>query len=100
MTAWHCPPLPANAVPAAIKPAEFEACLFSWVVVLHEITDGQVVAIDGKTLQRMGHCQSDQPGPSRRRCKEQRDDRHSETSVNVGDFRLLEAQAFLGRFVR
>ena len=41
-----------NAVLAAIKPAEFEACLLSWVTALHEITDGQVVAIDGKTLRR------------------------------------------------
>jgi len=41
-----------NAVLAAIKPAEFEACLLSWITALHEITDGQVVAIDGKTLRR------------------------------------------------
>ena len=41
-----------NAILAAIKPAEFEACLLSWITALHEITDGQVVAIDGKTLRR------------------------------------------------
>jgi predicted transposase YbfD/YdcC len=41
-----------NAVLAAIKPAEFEACLLSWITALHEITDGQIVAIDGKTLRR------------------------------------------------
>ena len=41
-----------NAVLAAIRPAEFEQCLLSWVTALHEITDGQVVAIDGKTLRR------------------------------------------------
>ncbi len=41
-----------NAVLGAIKPAEFEACLLSWITALHEITDGQVVAIDGKTLRR------------------------------------------------
>ena len=35
-----------------IKPAEFEACLLSWITDLHEITAGQVVAIDGKTLRR------------------------------------------------
>lgn len=39
-----------NAILAAIKPAEFEKCLLSWIVALHEITDGQIVAIDGKTL--------------------------------------------------
>jgi predicted transposase YbfD/YdcC len=39
-----------NAIFAAIKPAEFEKCLLSWITALHEITDGQVVAIDGKTL--------------------------------------------------
>ena len=37
---------------AAIKPAEFEKCLLSWITALHEITDGQVIAIDGKTLRR------------------------------------------------
>ena len=41
-----------NAIFAAIKPAEFEKCLLSWITALHEITDGQVVAIDGKTLRR------------------------------------------------
>ena len=41
-----------NAILGAIKPAEFEACLLSWIAALHEITDGQVVAIDGKTLRR------------------------------------------------
>lgn len=39
-----------NAILGAIKPAEFEKCLLSWITALHEITDGQVVAIDGKTL--------------------------------------------------
>lgn len=41
-----------NAVLAAIKPAEFEQCLLSWITALHEITGGQVIAIDGKTLRR------------------------------------------------
>jgi len=41
-----------NAVLAAIKPAEFEKCLLSWITALHNITSGQVVAIDGKTLRR------------------------------------------------
>ena len=41
-----------NAILAAIKPAEFEKCLLSWITALHEITAGQMVAIDGKTLRR------------------------------------------------
>lgn len=41
-----------NAVLGAVKPAEFEACLLSWITSLHEITAGQIVAIDGKTLRR------------------------------------------------
>src|SRR3984957_9511210 len=41
-----------NAIFAAIKPAEFEACLLSWITALHQISGGQVVAIDGKTLRR------------------------------------------------
>lgn len=41
-----------NAIFRAIKPAEFEKCLLNWIVALHEVTDGQVVAIDGKTLRR------------------------------------------------
>ena len=39
-----------NAIFAALNPAEFEKCLLSWITALHEITSGQVVAIDGKTL--------------------------------------------------
>jgi predicted transposase YbfD/YdcC len=41
-----------NAVLAAIKPGEFEKCVLSWITALHEITNGQIVAIDGKTLRR------------------------------------------------
>ena len=41
-----------NQVLAALRPAEFEKCLLSWISALHEITAGQVVAIDGKTLRR------------------------------------------------
>lgn len=41
-----------NAILGALKPAEFEQCLLNWITALHEITDGQVVAIDGKTLRR------------------------------------------------
>jgi predicted transposase YbfD/YdcC len=41
-----------NAVFAAIKPAEFEKCLLSWITAVQDITDGQVIAIDGKTLRR------------------------------------------------
>jgi len=41
-----------NANLAAIKPAEFEKCLLNWITALQDITDGQVVAIDGKTLRR------------------------------------------------
>ncbi len=39
-----------NAILAAIKPAEFEKCLLSWITALQEITAGQIIAIDGKTL--------------------------------------------------
>lgn len=41
-----------NAIFAALKPAEFEKCLLSWITDLHEITGGQIVAVDGKTLRR------------------------------------------------
>lgn len=41
-----------NAVFKAIKPDEFERCLLRWITSLHEITAGQVVAIDGKTLRQ------------------------------------------------
>jgi predicted transposase YbfD/YdcC len=41
-----------NAIFRFLKPAEFEKCLLSWITALHEVTAGQVVAIDGKTLRR------------------------------------------------
>lgn len=41
-----------NAILAAIKPAEFEKCLLSWIMSLHDVTAGQIIAIDGKTLRR------------------------------------------------
>ena len=41
-----------NQVLAAIRPAEFEKCLLNWISALHKIGDGQIIAIDGKTLRR------------------------------------------------
>ena len=41
-----------NAILAALKPEEFEKYLLSWITVLYELTGGQVIAIDGKTLRR------------------------------------------------
>jgi predicted transposase YbfD/YdcC len=41
-----------NAIFKSIKPAEFERCLLSWITSLHEVTAGQLVAIDGKTLRQ------------------------------------------------
>lgn len=41
-----------KAILAAIRPEEFEACLLGWNQALHEITVGQIIAIDGKTLRR------------------------------------------------
>jgi predicted transposase YbfD/YdcC len=41
-----------NAILNAIKPEEFEPILLAWLTELHKITDGQVIAIDGKTLRR------------------------------------------------
>jgi len=41
-----------NAILGAIRPAEFQKCLLSWITALHEITSGQIIAIDGKTLRR------------------------------------------------
>ncbi len=41
-----------NAVLGALRPAEFQRCLLSWITALHEVSGGQVVAIDGKTLRR------------------------------------------------
>jgi predicted transposase YbfD/YdcC len=41
-----------NAVFASLHPGEFEKCLLSWITSLHEITGGQLVAVDGKTLRR------------------------------------------------
>ena len=35
-----------------MKPEPFERCLVSWITALHEVTAGQLVAIDGKTLRQ------------------------------------------------
>jgi hypothetical protein len=41
-----------NAVFAAIKPEEFERCLTKWIQQVVELTDNQIIAIDGKTIRR------------------------------------------------
>src|SRR5690606_32690226 len=42
-----------NAILNAIKPEEFEPILLAWLTQLHQVTKGQVIAIDGKTLRRI-----------------------------------------------
>lgn len=37
---------------AALDPDQFQACFLSWITEVSEITKGQVIAIDGKTLRR------------------------------------------------
>lgn len=49
---WASPTVLCVVVSNDTKPAESEKCLLSWIVALHGVTDGQVVAIDGKTLRR------------------------------------------------
>jgi len=41
-----------NAILGALKVDEFQQCLLELITALHEVTEGQVVAIDGKTLRR------------------------------------------------
>jgi predicted transposase YbfD/YdcC len=41
-----------NAILGALKVDEFQQCLLEFITAIHEVTDGQVVAIDGKTLRR------------------------------------------------
>src|SRR5215211_6412578 len=41
-----------NAIFRTLKPEPFERCLVSWITSLHEVTAGQLVAIDGKTLRQ------------------------------------------------
>ncbi len=37
-----------NAILAAIKPAQFEKCLLSWITASHEFTDGQASPSTGR----------------------------------------------------
>ena len=39
-----------NAVFTRLQPAVFEQALVGWITALHEVTGGQILAIDGKTL--------------------------------------------------
>jgi predicted transposase YbfD/YdcC len=39
-----------NAVFARLKPEAFEPALTSWITALHQVTAGQILPIDGKTL--------------------------------------------------
>jgi hypothetical protein len=41
-----------NGILSVIKPEEFKKCLLSWITDLHAVTDGQIIAIRGKTLGR------------------------------------------------
>jgi predicted transposase YbfD/YdcC len=41
-----------NAIFRALKPEQFDRCLVAWITELHEVTVGQVVPIDGKTMRQ------------------------------------------------
>jgi predicted transposase YbfD/YdcC len=41
-----------NAIFRALKPGQFERCLVAWITELHQVTAGQVVPIDGKTMRQ------------------------------------------------
>jgi predicted transposase YbfD/YdcC len=44
-----------------LDPRKFHDCFVTWVQALHELTQGQVVPIDGKTLRRSVDAASDRP---------------------------------------
>ncbi len=35
---------------SAIKPEQFQACFLKWMAAVHTLTQGELIAIDGKTL--------------------------------------------------
>lgn len=35
---------------SAIKPEQFQACFLDWMASVHTLTQGELIAIDGKTL--------------------------------------------------
>ena len=41
-----------NTVLGALRSDVFEKCLLKWITSLHEVSDGELIAIDGKTLRR------------------------------------------------
>lgn len=41
-----------NAVFAGLDADEFRRCLISWVQAVYQVTDGQVIGVDGKSLRR------------------------------------------------
>ena len=55
--------IPFGRVFARLDAAQFERCLLSWVQHLHELAEGQLLAIDGKTVRR-SHDQANQKRPS------------------------------------
>lgn len=38
-----------------IEPQEFQQCFIAWMQAVHQLTDGELVAIDGKTLRGSYH---------------------------------------------
>ena len=50
---WHqAAPTPLFRVFARIDPDRFRDCFRAWVSSIHRLTQGQVIAVDGKTLRR------------------------------------------------
>jgi len=39
---------------ARLNPVEFERCFLNWVQAVFQVTEGQVIAVDGKTVRRSG----------------------------------------------
>jgi len=43
-----------NRVYSAIDPKQFETCFLNWIKSVSDITEGEVVSIDGKTIEVLG----------------------------------------------
>ena len=53
---------PLAGVFARLDAEQFEVCFMRWVQHLHELTQGQLLAIDGKTVRR-SHARRQKQGP-------------------------------------
>lgn len=59
---------------ARLDPVEFKACFMEWIQAVSQLTKGEIIAVDGKTLRQSSHPYGQRLGVRKRHCSRAEED--------------------------